>query len=52
MEILTNTRKNYLKKLLSVLLSCNSSWNFHPKMAAALSKRHLAVTKKKHQFRL
>jgi len=47
MEILTNARKNYLKKLLSVLLSSNSSWNFHPKMAAAVPKRHLvAVTQK------
>jgi len=26
--------KKYLKKLLSVLLSSNSSRNFHPKMAA------------------
>jgi len=30
MEILTNERRNYLKKLLSVLLSSNSRWNIHP----------------------
>jgi len=49
MEILTNARKNYLKKLLSVLLSSNSSWNSHPKMAAALPKRHLVAVKQMHQ---
>jgi len=48
MKILTNARKNYLKKLLSVLLSSNSRWNIHPKMAAALLKRHLVVVTKKH----
>jgi len=44
-EILTNARKKlgYLKKLLSVLLSNNSSWNFHPDMATALPKRHLVA---------
>jgi len=55
MEILTNARKKTTsKKLLSVLLlSSNSSWSFHPDMAAALPKRHLvAVTKKASAFRL